>query len=253
MAEIPFLRRLRHAGAAIRRGSALSSDAAAGVSAAHGGDPAYSYKPSLMGAAWEFRLRPDALEWRAGRHEGRIPYGRIARVRLSFRPVTMQTRRFVTEIWPARAGPRPSPGSHPVQAWAGKPRLGPKLSIASTSWRSLVEQGTQDQAYGAFISDLHGRIAAAHAPSACAHVSFETGSPAIVYWPGLAVFVGAASALAALTFRALQVGEWAGAAFVGGFLGLFAWQSGTYFRRNRPGRYRPDALPPELVPRRNAL
>jgi hypothetical protein len=26
------------------------------------------------------------------------------------------------------------------------------------------------------------------------------------------------------------------------------WQSGTYFLRNRPGRYRPDALPKELVP-----
>src|SRR5438105_15798371 len=84
-----------------------------------GDDLAYSYKPSLMGAAWEFRLRRDALEWRAGRHQGSAPYGRIVRVRLSFRPVTMQTRRFVTEIWPDQ---------------------GPRLSIASTSWRSMVEQ-----------------------------------------------------------------------------------------------------------------
>ena len=55
-----------------------------------------------MGAPWEFRLRPDALEWRMGRQEGRILYGRIRRIRLSFRPVTMQTRRFVTEIWSPR-------------------------------------------------------------------------------------------------------------------------------------------------------
>jgi len=34
----------------------------------------------------------------------------------------------------------------------------------------------------------------------------------------------------------------------GGFFALFAWQSGTYFRRNRPGRYRPDGLPRDLVP-----
>ena len=85
---------------------------AAGPRAATGDDPIYGYKPSLMGAAWELRLRPDALEWRMGRHEGRVPYGRIARIRLSFRPVTMQTRRFVTEIWPVG---------------------GPRLSIASTS------------------------------------------------------------------------------------------------------------------------
>jgi hypothetical protein len=226
-------------------------------------DPVYSYKPSLTGAAWEFRLRPDALEWRAGRHEGRVPYGRIARVRLSFRPVTMQTRRFVAEIWPARAGSGSNPGSNPGQAPAGKPphcprsygprSYGPRLLIASTSWRSLVEQVTQHQAYGAFIRELHRRIAAAHAQASSAEdspaqVSFETGSPAMLYWPGLAVFVGAASALAALTVRALQVGEWAGAAFVGGFFALFAWQSGTYFRRNRPGRYRPDGLPRDLVP-----
>ena len=56
-----------------------------------GDDPAYSYKPSLMGAAFEFRLRPDALEWSKGRYEGRTPYDRIQRVRLSFRPITMQT------------------------------------------------------------------------------------------------------------------------------------------------------------------
>ncbi len=31
------------------------------------GDLAYAYKPSLMGAPFEFRLAPDALEWRKGR------------------------------------------------------------------------------------------------------------------------------------------------------------------------------------------
>jgi len=35
---------------------------------------------------------------------------------------------------------------------------------------------------------------------------------------------------------------------VGGFFAVFVWQSGTYFKRNRPGRYRPDAVPKELVP-----
>ena len=78
--------------------------------------------------------------------------------------------------------------------------------------------------------------------------SFETGSPALLYWPGLAVFVVVSFGLAALTLQALQIGAWAGAAFVGGFLALFAWQSGNYFRRNRPGRYRPDAVPEWLVP-----
>jgi hypothetical protein len=182
----------------------------------------YAYKPSLMGAAWELSLEPDALAWRCGFRDGRIPYGRITRVRLSFRPVTMQSRRFVTEIW-----------------WAD----GPRLVIASSSWRSLVEQEAQDRPYGTFVRALHRRLAAAGTTAA-----FETGSPAALYWPGLAMFAGVAVALAALTVRALETGAYAGAALVGGFLALFLWQSGAYFRRNRPGRYHPDALPRELVP-----
>ena len=185
-------------------------------------DPVYIHKPSLMGAPWELRLRPEALEWRTGRHEGRIPYARVTRVRLSFRPVTMQTRRFLAEVWSAS---------------------GPRLSIASTSWRSMVEQEAQDQAYGAFMRELHRRIAAAGATPA-----YDRGSPALLYWPGLAVFVGVVAGFAVLIVQALDIGAYGGAAVVGAFFALFAWQGGTYFRRNRPGRYRPDALPADLVP-----
>jgi hypothetical protein len=38
-------------------------------------------------------------------------------------------------------------------------------------------------------------------------------------------------------------------AVVGVFLALFLWQGGSFFRRNRPGLYRPDALPPDLMPK----
>jgi hypothetical protein len=62
--------------------------------------PAYTYKPSLMGAAGN-SPGADTLEC-AGRHRGRS-YAGIARVRLSYRP--MQTRRFVAEISPA-GGPK---------------------------------------------------------------------------------------------------------------------------------------------------
>ncbi len=178
-----------------------------------------------MGAPWEFRLRPDGLAWKVGRFEGCVPYGRIRRVRLSFRPATMQWRRFVTEIWTLD---------------------GPKLTIASTTWRSLAEQASQDRAYGAFIRALHARVAAAGAKA-----TFETGSPGVLYWPGLVVFAVASVALAVLTVRALATGAYAGAAFVGFFLALFLWQSGNYFHRNQPGRYAPHAPPARLVPPAN--
>jgi hypothetical protein len=182
----------------------------------------YSYKPSLMGAPFEFRLTDSALEWSKGRHADRVPYDRIRRLRLSFRPVTMQTHRFQAEIWPTG---------------------GPKLLVASTSWRSMVDQERHDAPYRDFIVELHRRIAA-HG----GQPSFEAGAPAPIFWIGLVVFAGASLALAALVVRALEIGAWSGAAIVGGFLALFLWQVGAFLARNRPATYRPDALPPQVLP-----
>jgi hypothetical protein len=193
-----------------------------GTDAIESGTAFYAYKPSLMGRPWEFRLTRDALEWQIGRYQGRTPYASVVRIRLSFRPVTMQTRRFVAELWTTD---------------------GPRLVIASSSWKSILEQEGQDRAYGAFIRELHRRIAASGA-----RVAFETGSSAIRYWLGLAVFLIVSLGLAVLTVRALQSAAWPAVAIIGGLLCLFVWQSGNYFRRNRPGRYRPEALPEHVVP-----
>ena len=99
----------------------------------------YAYKSSLMGAPFEFRLTLDALEWRRGETKGHTAYRRIHRVRLGFRPMTMQNHRFLAEIW----------GD------------GPKLMIASTSWKSLVEHQRLDAPYRAFVTELCRRIDAA--------------------------------------------------------------------------------------------
>src|SRR5258707_159174 len=113
------------------------------------GDPLYAYKPSLLGAPHEFRLARDALVWRVGGRAGHAPYDRIRRLRLSFRPVTLQSYRFLAEVWPD---------------------AGPKLQIASTSWRSMVELERLDQAYAAFVAELGRRIGGTGA-----RTSFETG------------------------------------------------------------------------------
>lgn len=195
--------------------------------ASPGGDDAaglsYSYRPSLMGAPWEFTLTPQALEWTAGRRGGRVPYSAIYRVRLSFRPVAMQSRRFRAEIWS---------------------KAGPKLDVVSSSWRSMVEQVSQDADYRRFIAELHRRMIAAGGQA-----RYDTGTPLLFYWSGVAIFVACAFGLAALIVRALQVQSYSGAAFVAAFLALFLWQAGDFFRRNRPGPYRPDALPPQVLPK----
>ena len=185
--------------------------------------PAYSYKPSLLGAPWLLQLTPDALAWTMGRHSGRLPYRDIARMRMSFRPITMQAKRYLTEIW--------APGT-------------PKITIASASWKSMMEQERLDGAYAVFVRELHRRISRANGAT-----QFERGSNRLIYWLGVLVFAGAAVGLAALIVRALQAGAMASAAIVGAFFVFYLWQAGNFFRRNRPGTYRPDALPADVMPR----
>lgn len=186
-------------------------------------DPQYAYKASVLGAAWHFRLKGSSLEWEIGRRTGRFPLETIRRVRMSFRPATLQPNRFVTEIWSPQA---------------------PKLTIASVSFKSVIEQERLDGPYAAFILELHRRLAASGAQS-----RYDHGTPAFFYWIGLVIFAGAAIGLLAVIVHALQTQAWGGAAFIAAFFGYLLWQIGTFFHRNRPGTYRPDALPDVLVPK----
>jgi hypothetical protein len=182
----------------------------------------YSYRPSLLGAGWTLALAPDGLAWSAGARAGRVPYDKIARMRMAFRPMSMPTTRFMTEIWAAGE---------------------PPLRIVSTSWKSMVEQQRQDAEYARFVTALHARIAATGAPVVC-----ERGRPAVVYWPGLVVFAGVSLGLAMLIVRALEAHATVPALFVGIFFALFVWHGGTFFSRNRPGTYRVAEPPRDLLP-----
>lgn len=182
----------------------------------------YSYRPSLLGAGWNFTCDERGVAWTAGAKSGHVPYDKVRRVRMSYRPMSMQSQRFTTEVLA---------------------KDGTKLTIVSTSWKSMVEQERQDRAYSEFIRELHRGIAAAGVPVRC-----EQGKTPWLYWPGLVIFIGVSLGLALLIVRALQAHAAAAAAFVGGFLALFLWQGGNFFRRNRPGLYRPEAPPNDLLP-----
>lgn len=184
--------------------------------------PRYSFRPSMMGAPREFALRSEGLHWQIGRHSATIPYRAITALRLSFRPMSMQSHRFLAEIW--------APGM-------------PKLMVASTSCKNLVEHERQDKAYSDFISALHERIAAAGGTP-----HFIRGMPAYLYWPAIVVFALITIGLVFLFFRGIAEGAYGGAAFVAAFFALFLWQIGSIFRRNVPGTYLPQALPPAVIP-----
>jgi hypothetical protein len=183
----------------------------------------YAYRPSLMGAARQFKLANDGIEWTAGRHSGRIAYRDVRRLRMSFRPANMQTQRFLTEVW--------ADGE-------------PTLKISSSSWKSVVEQERLDKPYSAFVGELHRRLIRAAAPA-----RFEQGSNPLLYWLGLAVFVGVVCGLGLLVVRGLQAEALSGAAFIAAFMALCLWQGGVFFQRNRPGFYHPEAPPAAVMPK----
>jgi len=186
-------------------------------------DPTYyAYKPALVGASSAFQLEDDAIAWDRGGTVVRVPYRDIRRVRLAFRPMTMQPYRFMTEIW--------SVG-------------GVKLAIGSCSLKSVIEQPRHDVEYNAFLTELHRRLVPLRNG-----IQFQTGSPFVLYWTGVAVFAALCISAVGLIFRALEIEAWLGAAFVAGMLGIFLWQTGGFLRRNKPGVYAPDQIPAHALP-----
>jgi len=182
----------------------------------------YAYKASLMGSAHQFELRDDGLSWRVAGKSGVWPYAGIAAIRLSYRPVSMQSRRFRADI--DRSG-------------------GGRLAILSTSWQTAALMAPQDRDYRAFITQLHRRMAEAGSQAALAG-----GLRPGIYAAAVALLTLVGIAIAGLFVRAIATGEFAGALFLVGFTALFGWQIGGFIRRNRPRAYSFDHLPAALLP-----
>jgi hypothetical protein len=182
----------------------------------------YAYKASLIGSAHRFELRDDGLSWQVGAKSGVWPYADIASVRLSYRPVSMQSRRFRADIEHVN---------------------GQRISILSTSWQTVALMAPQDAHYSAFIIELHRRMAAAGSQA-----TLIGGSRLAVHLGGMVLLALVAVAITGLLARAIATGEFAGALFLIGFAALFAWQIGGFVRRNVPRRYTFDDLPKALLP-----
>ena len=182
----------------------------------------YAYKASLIGAAPRFELTDRGLTWRIAGRSGVWPYADIATVRLSYRPVSMQSRRFRADIENAD---------------------GARLSILSTSWQTAALMAPQDHDYRAFVTQLHARMAMAGSRAV-----LVGGLGPRVYAAAIICVTLVAAAMAGLLVRSIATGEWAGVLFLVGFAALFGWQVGGFITRNRPIAYSFDRLPKELLP-----
>ena len=182
----------------------------------------YAYKASLIGSAHEFALTDAGLSWRVGSRSGVWAYGDIAAVRLSFRPVSMQARRFRADIESVSGG---------------------RIAVLSTTWQTVTLMAPQDHGYRAFIVELHRRMNAAGSKA-----KLIGGLGPKTYAAAVAMLVLLAVAMLGLFVRALATFEWTGALFLVGFAALFTWQVGGFVRRNRPIVYSFDRLPDALLP-----
>lgn len=181
----------------------------------------YVYKPSVGGSPQAFELTGQGLSFQAGFRSALWPYGDIAQIRLTYRPVSMLAHRFRADI------------HH---------RDGRKLTIVSATWAGIVALTPQDDSYRAFIEELHRRIA---------------GQPNVVCLAGLqpvvsaiagAVFAAVLIAVAGLLVRALVTGQFVAAVFMLGFAAWFGWHTGGWLKRNKPHRYAPENVPRQLLP-----
>jgi hypothetical protein len=185
-------------------------------------DVRYAFKAALIGAAHQFELSDEGLSWRVAGKSGVWPYAAISRIRLSYRPVSMQSRRFRADI--EREG-----GGHIV--------------LLSTTWQTATLMAPQDKDFRSFIIQLHRRMA-----QAGSNAALIGGLTRRVYLAAVVVLGLVGIAMAGLFIRAIATLEFTGALFLLGFAALFAWQVGGFVRRNRPQTYTFEHLPKALLP-----
>src|SRR5262245_13659476 len=181
----------------------------------------YAYKASAAGSPQMFELTEQGLSFHTGFRSGVWAYGDIARIRLSYRPVSMLRHRFRADV---------------------RHKDGRTLAIVSATWSGIVTMAPQDDAYRAFIAELHRRVAAVR------DVDCVAGLQPVAFWLGVAAFGAILLAIASLFVRALLTGEHVGALFMVGFAAWSGWYAGGFLMRNKPGRYQPASLPPQLMP-----
>ncbi|WP_027518948.1 hypothetical protein [Bradyrhizobium sp. WSM1417] len=192
----------------------LGAEAAAGAS--------YAYKASLIGSAHRFELTEQGLSWHIAGRSSVWRYDEISAIRLSFRPVSMQQHRFRADVSHASGG---------------------RIAILSTSWQTAALMAPQDNGFRNFIVALHARMA-----QAGSRAELTAGLGRRTYATMLAFLAVLAVAMTGLLVRALAIGEFAGALFIIGFAALFAWQIGSFVRRNQPRSYSFDRVPSALLP-----
>ncbi len=180
----------------------------------------YFYRASLMGPAYRFELTDEGIVWTIGRRSGLWPYADVTSVRLSYRPMAMQRKRYSADL---------------------RNRAGKRLKIFSTSKQTAALMEPQF-GYPAFMTTLHQKLAEAGSTA-----TLSAGIKPLTFNVLLSALGLLGLAMAALLIRALFTGEFAGVVFIVILSALFGWQGFDFLRRNRPRSYTFDDVPNDLL------
>jgi hypothetical protein len=182
----------------------------------------YAYKASVAGSPQSFELTGQGMSFRTGFRSGVWGYGDIARIRLTYRPVSMLKDRFRADI---------------------RHKDGRTLKIFSATFAGIIAMTPQNDSYRAFVAELHRRVAAERGGVECV-----AGLNPIAFALAVAIFGAIMLAIAALVVRALFSAEFVAALFLLGFAAWSTWYVGGWLTRNKPQRYAPQQIPPQLLP-----
>ena len=183
---------------------------------------AYKQRPRPFAGEVIFALTDDGLFVDNGRRQETIPYAAIQTLRLTFGYRNIGTPIFMCRIRRER---------------------GRTVTLSNLNWKGYVEYEAQDKGYTIFVRELVQKIAAANP-----RVLLERGRPGLSYLLTLAVGVSALLGFTGATLFGLTRGNWLLATLGIIFLFPFARQVHGMITRNKPGLFKADSLPSDLLP-----
>jgi hypothetical protein len=191
------------------------------------GPPSYVARANVLEYEAIWRLQPDALELQGGPTAGpdvvmRFPYRDVVGLRLSYAPSRADHARYRCDL---------------------RMRSGQQVAILSTHYAGIGDFEDRAATYGPFMRSLIARVVAAN-PAA----SFRSGSKPLAYWAEhlflLAMVAFMVFALSLTGFAPLSESTWAKFAFIIASIPLLI----AYTRKNWPSRFKPDAIPKDVLP-----
>jgi hypothetical protein len=182
----------------------------------------YEHRAKPYAQEARFEMKPDVLAVTQGSRSGDFAYRDIELVRLLYKPRNTTNEGYQTKLY--------------RKDWR-------TVGLTNLTWKSLVDLDRQDADYAVFVRALIARIAAAN-PG----VVLEAGMPRWLYTLTAAAGGIAMIALVLVGIAALRQGGWPMALMTVAIGAYFVWWTWRYLGRNRPRRFRPDAIPADVMP-----